>query len=46
MASRRKSAQQMKFAAIARKCQRQVGKGGGKARAKRVGACMRDAFRK
>ena len=42
----RKSAHQSKFARIARKCQAQVGKGGGKARAKRVGACMRAEFKK
>ena len=42
----RKTAHQAKFSRIARMCQAQVGKGGGKARAKRVGACMRAAFKK
>lgn len=41
-----KSAHQARFAAAARKCQREVGSGGGRSRAKRVGACMRAAFRR
>ena len=44
--SRSGSAHKAKFASAARKCQRMVGKGGGKARAKRVGACMKAEFRK
>jgi hypothetical protein len=40
-----KSAHLKKFAKIAKACQAKV-KGGGKGRAKKVGACMKAEFRK